>query len=155
MQEKTTSASKKPLKQLEDLLDLYLGQKAPSLPDNFKEIIVNLAPWLIIIMIVLASPAIFAFLGIGAVLAPFGFLGGVRYGATFNLYLLLLAVSLILEIVAVPGLFKRSAKAWRLIFYSNLISAVSFLSHGNIGSLIISTGLSLYILFQIKKYYTN
>jgi len=110
MQEKTASVSKNPLKQLENLLDLYLGQKAPSLPDNFKETIVNLAPWLIIIMIVLASPAIFAFLGIGALLAPFSFLGGVRYGATFNLYLLLLAVSLILEIVPSPVFLKEVPK---------------------------------------------
>jgi hypothetical protein len=153
MKEKTNSISSKPLKQLEDLLDLYLVQKAPALPDNFKETIVNLAPWLIIIMIVLASPAVFAILGIGTLLAPFSFVAGVRYGATFNLYLLLLAVSLVLEVLAVPGLFKRSAKAWRLVFYSTLISAVSFLSHGDIGNFIISTGISLYLLFQVKKYY--
>jgi len=155
MKEKTTPANKNPLKQLEDLLDLYLGQKAPALPDNFKETIVNLAPWLIIVMVVLASPAIFAVLGIGTFLAPFSFFGGVKYGATFSLYLLLLAVSLILEIIAVPGLFKRTAQSWRLVFYSTLVSAVSSLSHGNIGNFIISTGISLYVLFQVKKYYIN
>ncbi len=155
MKEKTTPATQNPLKQLEDLLDLYLGQKAPSLPDNFKEVIVNFAPWLIIIMVVLASPAILAVLGIGTLLAPFSFLGGVRYGATFSLYLLILAVSLVLEVLAVPGLFKRTIKAWRLVFYATLVSAVSSLSHGDLGGLIIGTGLSLYVLFQVKKYYKN
>jgi len=152
---KATPVNKNPFKQLEDFLDLYLGQKAPALPDNFKETIVNLAPWLIIIMVVLASPAILAVLGIGAFLAPFTFFGGVRYGATFNLYLLLLAVSLVLEILAIPGLFKKTAQAWHLVFYANLVNAVSSLSHGNIGNLIIGTGLSLYVLFQVKKYYTK
>jgi len=154
------SASKKapsgnPMKQLENVLDLYLGQKAPAIPENIKEMIVNFAPWLIIITIVLASPLIFAALGFGALLAPFTILGGIRYGARFNLSLLILAASLVLEIIAVPGLFKRTAKSWRLVFYATLINAVYTLFQGDIGSLIIGTGLSLYILFQVKKHYSN
>jgi len=149
------SPSGNPLKQLEDILDLYLGQKAPALPQNIKEMIVNFAPWLIIVTIVLASPLIFTALGIGAFLAPFTFLGGARYGVNFSLSLLILAASLIVEIIAVPGLFKKTAASWKLIFYATLINGVYSLARTDLGSLIIGTGLSLYILFQVKKYYIN
>jgi len=149
------SQSGNPIKQLEEVLDLYLGQKAPAIPENIKKMIVNFAPWLIIITVVLASPLILGALGIGAILAPFSFLGGVRHGISFNLFLLFLAASLVLEIIAVPGLFKKTAKSWKLIFYATLINAVYTLSQGDIGGLIIGTGLSLYILFQVKKLYPN
>jgi hypothetical protein len=32
---------------------------------------------------------------------------------------------IVLEAMAVPGLFKRQEKAWRLLFYSSLISVLS------------------------------
>ena len=151
---KPVSSTANPLNQLENLLDLYLGQKAPALPANIKEMIVNFAPWLVIIAIIFSAPAILAFLGLGAFLSSFGHIGGYRYGFAGGFSLLVLALSLILEAIAVPGLFKRTARSWRLVYYACLINAVYSLIHFNLGSLIIGIGLSLYILFQIKKYYT-
>tara|TARA_Y100000310_G_C20394111_1_gene674228 strand:+ start:312 stop:746 length:435 start_codon:yes stop_codon:yes gene_type:complete len=114
MKQKTTAPpktqSENPLKQLEKVLDLYLGQKAPALPENIKEMIVSIAPWLILITVVFASPLILGALGLGAILAPLSFLGGVRQGVSFNIFLLLIAAGLVLEVMAIPGLFKKNCQ---------------------------------------------
>lgn len=149
------SQSESPIKQLEEVLDLYLGQKAPAMSQKNKELIVSFSPWIITITVLLTLPLILAAIGIGALFGPFSFLGGVRHGISFNLFTLFLIASTALEIFSIPGLFKRTAKAWRLVFYGNLINAVYYLSQGNIGGVILGTGISLYILFQVKEYYSN
>lgn len=44
------------MNQLEDLLTEYLVKKAPALPANVKEVIVNFAPWITLILVILALP---------------------------------------------------------------------------------------------------
>lgn len=141
--------------QLESLLEQYLVQKAPALPTNIKELIVNFAPWLMIIAIVLALPAIFALLGLGWFYAPFAW--GSRIAAqvsfTYTLAILFLAVTLIMRILALPGLFARSRSGWKLVYYSVLINAVYSLLSYQIVSCLIGTLLGLYFVFQVKSYY--
>lgn len=141
------------LGQLETNLDLYLGQKAPAIPANIREMIVKFSPWISLIVGLIALPAILAVLGLSAFVMPFSYLGGIRYGLSYTLSMLVLAVATILDFVAIPGLFKRSASAWRLIYYSTLINAVYSLISFNWTSLVIGTLVSLYILFQVKSYY--
>lgn len=142
------------LKKLEDFLELYLVTKAPfSLPQNWKEIIVKVAPWLTLVVIVLALPLILIALGLGALLAPFSFLGGVSAGVTSTLTTVVTAASLVLEAIALPGLFKRSKKAWYLLYYSTLLASLTNLVSFNLGGLVIGTVLSLYVLFQVKALY--
>ena len=62
-------------------------------------------------------------------------------------------ITLILEIMALPGLFKQQRKSWNLLYYSVLASALYNLLSLNLFGLIIGTLISLYILFQIKKSY--
>ncbi len=146
------------LGQLEDTLDLYLVKKAPfTLPDNVKEIIVSLAPWVTLILMIVAVPSVLLVLGLGAVVAPFtAFLGpgpALSYGINYTIAMLVTAVSIVLELLAIPGLFKRSRKAWNLVFYASLISTVSgILSGGLIGALI-GAVIGLYFLFQVRAYY--
>ena len=145
---------KSALSQLEDTLDLYLVKKAPfSLPESAKEVIVKYGPWITLVILVMALPAILFTFGMGAVVAPFAFLGGVRAGVNFGVGMLFSAAVLVIEALAIPGLFKRKMSAWRLMFYGSLLSAVEALISFNLGGLVIGTGLSLYVLFQIKSYY--
>ncbi|MDO8609713.1 MAG: hypothetical protein Q7R95_04140, partial [bacterium] len=149
---------KSALVQLEDTLELYLVKKAPfTLPDNVKEIIVKFAPYLSILMLVVAIPGILLALGLGSVVAPFTAMMGpqyaVSYGMGYVVSMAVLAVSVVLEAMAVPGLFSRSLKAWHLLFYASLISAVSSLLSGQIVSAIIGAVIGLYFLFQVKSYY--
>lgn len=140
------------LKQLENWFEENLGRKAPQLPEKWREIIVKIAPWVTLIVMILALPAILIVLGLGTVLTPFAYLGGVTYGAGYMISMGLLIVSLILEVMAIPGLFKRSLKGWRFAYWATLVSALSYILGLEIVSLI-GTVLSLYILFQVKKLY--
>lgn len=149
---------KSALGQLEDTLELYLVQKAPfSLPGNIKELIVKVAPWLTLIFLILSIPAILLAFGLGALIAPFTvFLGpgyAVSYGISYLVSMAALAVSVVLEALAVPGLFRRAKKAWTLLFYASLVGIVSSVIGGNVIGGVVGGLISLYFLFQIKEYY--
>lgn len=141
-------------KSLEEFLELYLVKKAPfTLPQNWKEFIVKIAPWANIISIIVVLPIVLFALGIGAVLAPFAFLGG-GYMYYSWLWVILAAVELILLLIALPGLFKRNTKGWRFMFYANIIMVITSLLHVSVGGLI-GDVIGLYFLFQVKSLYHN
>lgn len=141
------------LKQLEDLLSEYLVKKAPALPANIKEAIVKFAPWATVVILILTLPLVLAVFGLGAILAPLSFLGGAAAGTNYIITMIFSAIQLVLEAMAIPGLFKRERKAWNLVYYAALVGGIQSLATFNIGGLIIGTLLSLYILFQVKEYY--
>jgi hypothetical protein len=150
--------------QLENLLDEYMVKKAPFvLPIGLKEFIVKISPYLVIIFAILTLPIIFATIGLSAVLAPFAMMGAVMggygYGWGFGLgaiiSLIAAVVVLIVEVMAVPGLFKRTKGAWRLVFYATIISLIGSILSFNIVGGIIGAIISWYILFQVKDMYTN
>lgn len=136
----------KNLNQLEDMLDLYFGQKAPQLPPNVKETIVRIAPWITLVLLVISLPAVLVLFGIGTLFAPVSYLGGFQAGTTYTLSLVVLAVSLVLEALAIPGLMKRSKKGWNMVFYSALVGIVSNLLSMNFMGLIIGALISYYFL---------
>lgn len=138
---------------LESQLEPIFTKKLPNLPDNAKDTIVKLAPYLAIIGVVLSLPAVLTVLGLGAVAAPFAALGGITSFTGYSLTILFVIAGAVIMAIAIPGLFKRTLSAWRLMFYSSLVSAVSSLLAFNLGSLIIGTAISFYILFQVKSYY--
>jgi hypothetical protein len=151
---KSASSWKSTIGQLESKLKLYLVDKAPAIPKQWRELIVKIAPWLSVIMAVMALPAILAAFGLTAALKPFAYVGGFGYGgAGFTLGWIFTLVIMVLEVSAIPGLFKRTKGAWSLLFYATLLTAVQNLIFFNLGSLIIGTLLGLYILFQVKEYY--
>lgn len=148
------------MNKLEAFLDEYMVTKAPfALPGGLKEFIVKVAPYLIIIFALLALPLIFAAFGLSAVLGPFAAMGGYGYGYGWGAGVIVsLATSvivLVMELMAVPGLFKRTRKSWRLIFYASLVSLVGSILALNILSGIIGAVIGWYILFQVKSLYKN
>ena len=140
--------------QLEAKCDLYLIKKAPfAIPENIKEMIVKYGPYLSALMIIFSLPVILAALGLTTLLMPLGVLSGAGFNLMSTLGGLVLLITIVLEVVALPGLFKRAASSWRLMFYSTIVNAIYMLLTFNLGGLIIGTILSLYVLFQIKSYY--
>jgi hypothetical protein len=141
--------------QVEKTLQTYLYDKAPHLPPNWQEVLVKFLPYLTILFVVMSLPVLLAAFGLGAFLSPFMILGGVGGFATYSLTLIVFAVSVVLEAVAIPGLFAKTSKAWYLLYYSTLINALyNFLSFNLVG-FVVGGALSLYLLFQIKKHYTH
>jgi hypothetical protein len=146
------------MRQLEDMLDQYLNKKAPAIPTAGKEALVKFAPYLAILGVILMIPTILAVLGLGAVLAPLGVIGGAMTGRPFlGLgYLISVVFSvamLVLTFLSINPLFKRERKGWQYMYYAALLGGVNDLLHFDLVGLIIITGLSLYILFQVREYY--
>jgi len=144
------------LTELEDKLAEFFTKKVPALPENIKEGIVKYGPYLALVGIVFSLSALLASFGIGgigAVVAPLAALSGVRSGIGYIFPLIFGLMIIVLEAMAIPGLFKKQMKAWKLMFYVSLVSAVSSLSTLDLPGLIVGLGLSWYILFQIRSYY--
>jgi hypothetical protein len=139
--------------QIETTLRTYLYDKAPHLPLQWQEVLVKFLPYLTILFVVLSLPVLLAALGLGSMLSPFLFMAG---GFTsFSLTMIVFAISVILEAMAIPGLFNKSTKSWYLLYYSTLINALYNFLTFNIVGFILGGAISLYLLFQIKKYYTH
>lgn len=161
--EKTAAAA---TNQLEAMLDEYMVKKAPfALPKEVKEFIVKVSPYLIIIFAVMGLPVILAAIGLTAVLTPFSMMGGYGYygygygygwGFATIVSLAVAVITVVMEIIAVPGLFKRTKGAWKLLFYASIVSLIGGILavHGIVGS-IIGAIIGWYILFQVKDMYKN
>jgi len=143
---------------LEVTLDEYLGKKAPALPKEWKEVLVKFTPYLAIIGVVMGIPGVLALLGMGTILAPLGLVGGMMTGRPFLGFgyivsVLFLGVMILLEGLAIPGLFSRSKKAWTYLYWSALVGVVQNIVSFNVGGLVIGGLISMYFLFQVKEYY--
>ena len=144
------------LKSLEvEIEKLALNKSIPGLPDNAKELLVKLAPWFAVISMIMLLPIILAAFGLSAIALPFSYLGGLHMGFSYTIGLVFSFGMIVLELMAIPGLFKRQEKAWRLMFYSTLLSLVQQLVNFNLGGLVIAGAISLYILFQVKSKYSK
>jgi hypothetical protein len=143
--------------QLEAFLDEHMVKKAPFvLPMGAKEFIVKVAPYLVIISAILALPLIFAALGLSAVVAPVALMGGYGWGFGAIISLAVSVIVLVMEVIAVPGLFKRTKGGWRMVFYASIVSFVgSIISITGIIGGIIGAIIGWYILFQVKELYKN
>lgn len=141
------------LSQLEQTLDLYFRQKAPALPPGVKEFIVKIAPWLVLLGVIISIPAILALFGLSALIAPVAMMGGANQGITYLISMGFLGVSVIFDALAIPGLFKRAKQGWNFVFYASLLSLAQSAVSLQLVSLIVGALISFYILFQIREYY--
>jgi hypothetical protein len=144
--------------QIEKFLEDFFTKKITyKLPENAKEVIVKIAPWVTIIVLVMALPAILAIFGLGSYFAGMAAIAGVGLGPWYYLGLIVLVAQVVLMAISVPGLLNKTKKGWQFIYYSNLVSAVHsvFFSY-NLGGIIwalLGSAIGFYLIFQIKSYY--
>jgi len=138
--------------QLEKMLDEYLGKKAPAMPENVKETLAAFGPYLSIISIALTIPAITAIFGLGSILTSITPYAAGLYYMNY-LGVIGIIVSAVFNGLAIPGLFKRSIGAWRLMYYAALANFVGSVIQGNITSALLGALIGMYILFQVKSKY--
>ncbi len=149
--------------QLIQTLQPYFTEKAPwQMPEAWRQNIVRYAPWVVLAVFILSLPAVLAVLGLSmfvGVLAP---LGGFAFA--YWIAVLALIVQEVLLIASFPGLKNRTISGWNLTFYAVLFnfahSLINWLSNplSGLGSLIggvIGAAIALFILFQIREYYTG
>lgn len=146
------SNSSASLSNLESTLEEYFVKKAPfQIPPGAKEAIVKFGPWVMLILLVMSLPILFAALGLSAALLPATMMAG--YSPLYNVGMWVSVASLVVDAIALPGLFARKMSGWRLAFYATLLSVVASLVMGQIVSAILSAVIGLYILFQVKSMY--
>ncbi|MFN8344973.1 MAG: hypothetical protein U0X91_08215 [Spirosomataceae bacterium] len=134
--------------------------KFPPFPDNVKEILVKIAPYLCMLGVLLGGLALLAVLGVGVGVAA---IGAAAYGgmAVYWISMGILAIMVVLEGLAISPLMKREKKGWNNLYYIFLLSLVNgvvgFLGAGGfVGSLIslaITFFLGGWILFQTREKY--
>ena len=139
------------LVQLEEKL-VEISKKLPQLPDGLLEFSVKYGPYLMIVGLVIGIFGLLTTFGLMAAFSPLA-VTSYNYGSRFSLYGLFGLASMVLTAIAIPGLLKRAKSAWNLMFYSSLITTISYLVDMNLGSLVIGTALNWYFLFQIRKFY--
>lgn len=139
--------------------DIYVTKAPFNIPESWREIIVKVSPYLNIFGILMSLVALPMLLGLGAM----GSFLGMASGATLNplnnvmgiLGLAFTLANLVLMIMAAQGLFKRKASAWKLLFYASLLNVVQAALSFNIGGVVITLVVGMYVLYQVKAKYTN
>jgi hypothetical protein len=130
--------------------DIFV-KKLPPLPENAKEAIVKVSPWIALIIIILTAPIALSIFGLGALLSPLAVLAPASYSAGV-ITMALALFELVLLAIAFTPLKKREKKGWTYLFYSQLVAlASSFLSVSL--SSILAAAIGFYILYQIKPKY--
>ena len=136
---------------LVDKVDSFLApffhKKIPTLPKNISELIVKYGPYLILISIV---SSLFYYLNYMEVRS---FVSTARLGLPFFVSLIISAANIIIMIYALPGLFSRKLRSWKLLYFSVILSLVQVLTFRNILGLFFSAFISFYFLYQIKPFY--
>ncbi|QIP13994.1 chromate transporter [Spirosoma aureum] len=138
---------------LEAELAPYFTTKAPfQFPINFREGFVKYWPIVTLVLLVLALPAILAFLGLGTFLVPVSYAGGFGAGLGYTISMIFSLAGLVLGILALPGLFNRKRSGWVFSYYAQLIGIVSSVVVFNLVGLLFGL-LFLMLLFQVRDYY--
>ncbi|HRH93223.1 MAG TPA: hypothetical protein PKV72_01680 [Candidatus Peribacteria bacterium] len=136
---------------------LPLFQKAPHLPQNARQTVVDVAPWLALIGGVLGLAAVFSASAFTSMLFTFSFF---RYGIFPLLYvvsMLCVFAAALLELMAYQPLTQRRKAGWNFMFYALLINVVSFVlsifaGYGN-GGHIIGLLVGFWLLFEVRDAY--
>jgi len=138
--------------------DIYLKKAPFTIPDNWKELIVKIVPYLNVIGIILALMALSVLLGVGALLTVGGAMtGGANpLSSMSGIFTMVFTVAgLVISIMAAQGLFKRKAAAWRLVFYGTLLGVLQNILFLNVFGLVVTFVVGLYVWYQVKAKYTN
>jgi len=164
------------MQRLEEKLNELFVKKAPvQLPENGKKTLVQYMPWITLIggvFSALAALGLYQLVMAASAWTSYANEISIAYGSgpiTNSLYtpglwggLLILLLEAIFFFVAFGPLKAHQKKGWNLLFWVAIVNAVYSIVHllidMNIVSLIFSligSALGLYILFQIRSYYTG
>lgn len=155
MPEETKKTNAAP-KDVIGFLDYYLVTKAPfQIPEGAKEWIVKFGPWIDLILLIVFLPALLAIFGLSSLFASYAVLGITTYTTWYWVGIVVLVAQLVLQVIALPGLFARKMVGWTFLFYSQIVSLVYSVVTGNILSAIIGALIGFYVLFQIRSKYTK
>lgn len=127
-------------------LEEQLAKVPASLPAGWDENIVRAAPWLALAFAPVQAFSLLALFGVtalSALLGSFDLVGLVLGCATF-----------VCDVLAIPGLFKRTQKGWAFMLYANVLVALDGLLMFNLFTVALST-LVVWLTVQVKPHYRD
>lgn len=143
-------------RQLTKMLDPYYA-KLPVLPKGAVDFIVNVTPWVTLVLGVLALLGGVAAFGLLTALSPFAAVAGAGQPAVAGLLAsLVLLVQGIIYLIAFSPLRARKVKGWNLLVWALVLSVVSSLFYLRIYGVVSSLFWALvgyYFLYQIRSSY--
>lgn len=143
------------LGRLEDTLRIYLVDKAPvSIPSEWKEIIVTIAPWVLIISTLMSVKAVLDYFGFSSLVTSFGNFSGIQNGFANSIDVVIWIILAILQAMAIKGSFKRQKKAWKLVYYAGLVNSLRSLLIFDLIGFVVQALAFFYIIFQVRDYYS-
>jgi lysylphosphatidylglycerol synthetase-like protein (DUF2156 family) len=134
----------KPLEK--ELLPLFTSKAPFQLSTEWKEFIIKVTPF---IMLILVPLTVFA-IGLTAIASIFATL---TTNLRWSLATIVILVALVCSLLSIKGLFDRKREGWVWSYYAFLLILLSDLLHFNIIDAIITFLISGYFLFQIREYY--
>jgi hypothetical protein len=163
------------LKPLEKSLEKLFVDDAPALPSNAKKFIVDILPWVNLVLGIVTLFGIYTlwhWAHIANSLINYSNAISAAYGGptvanrldfTIWLSMAVLLVEALLYIAAFPGTKDRKKSGWNFLFYAAVVNViygvvVVFTNYGGVGNLIgslIGSAIGLYFLFQIRESYVK
>lgn len=132
---------------LEKELEPIFTKQLPAFPDNIKDLFVKIAPFLAIISVVFGILGA----GFGLLFAPLMWFSG---SLLIGIAMLFLVIMIILDALAIPGLFAKKMVGWKYMYYAQFVSLIYSLFMGSWFSGILGAFIGFWILFQIKEKYS-
>jgi hypothetical protein len=131
-------------------------KKAPAIPANGREALVNIMPWIALIFGILGILTALGGIGLLTVFSPLAVFSGASgvasYGGTVLATWVYLGASVLL-LAAYPGTKAKKLSGWNLLFWSDVVNVIASLVGGAIVSAVVWGLVGFYLLFQIKSYY--
>jgi hypothetical protein len=131
-----------------------LFAKAPAMPKEAKDSLVQFIPWITLIFTIILIPTLIAIFRYSSITSRIAYEFGVGYG-TFDVVLavVIFLPSLVLQGLSVPGLLNKSkSKGWNLLFLGVLIGSIYSIVTLNVLALV-GDLIFVYVLFQIRESY--
>lgn len=164
------------MKKLETVLDDFFVKRAPfQIPENGRQGLVRVLPWLALIggIFMLWGASILwqlmswadRWTGVANELGAMYGTGYVTHATASPLLwvsLVLMVVGAILFFAAFPSLRAYKKSGWDILFWvaivnilQSIVQAIAYIDVGGLLVTLIVTSISLYLLFQIRPYYTG
>jgi hypothetical protein len=130
---------------IEQTLEEHLGAKSKFLlPVQHQDGFVRSLPWVAVLFLPLQFAGVALLLGLSALTA--------FAGSGSHLRALVSTAVFVLDVMALPGLFKRTRRGWAFFAYAVVLSAANSVFGMSILGLIINAAV-LWLAFQVKYRY--
>ena len=129
---------------LEAELEPIFTKQLPAFPENIKNLFVKIAPFLAIIGVV------FGVFGVGltAIFSPFAWFAG---SFIYGIGIIFLIIMVVLEGMAIPGLFAQKKEGWKYMYYAQFVSVIYSLCMGSWISGLIGHLLASGFYFRLRR----